>query len=129
MIGLSSARSQSDLTLCCRSCLSQQASAEQPIEHIAGVNVCASPLLWRVWLSANIDSVVAEYVRGSSATRGSILSAGLAAMRDFDPAYVSSGSNARITASQHFCPLHPNKQTPTGRVECDAVFAANTHAH
>jgi hypothetical protein len=27
---------------------------------------------------------------------------------------VADGSNARITASQHFCPLHPNKPTQDG---------------
>ena len=31
------------------------------------------------------------------------------------------GSKARITAPQHCCPLHLNKQTPTGRVQCDAM--------
>jgi hypothetical protein len=28
---------------------------------------------------------------------------------------------ARITAPQHCCPLHLNKQAPTGRVQCDAM--------
>jgi hypothetical protein len=27
-------------------------------------------------------------------------------VRNFDPAYVSNGSKARITAPQHCCPLH-----------------------
>ena len=35
-------------------------------------------------------------------------------MRDFDPAYVSSGLIARITAPQHCCLLHPN----TGLMQC-----------
>jgi hypothetical protein len=35
-------------------------------------------------------------------------------MRDFNPTYDRSGSKARITALQHFCPLHLNEQTPTG---------------
>ena len=33
-----------------------------------------------------------------------------------------SGSKARITAPQHCCPLHPNKQTPTGRVYSNATL-------
>src|SRR6202047_5257917 len=31
------------------------------------------------------------------------------------------GSKARIIVPQHCCPLHPNKQTPTGRAQCAAV--------
>jgi putative ABC transport system substrate-binding protein len=36
------------------------------------------------------------------------------------------GSKARITAPQHCCPLHPNKQTPIGRVRCDATLSARS---
>jgi hypothetical protein len=36
---------------------------------------------------------------------------GLAALRHFDPAYVSSGSKARITASQQQWPVHLDKRT------------------
>src|ERR1700736_1560869 len=38
------------------------------------------------------------------------------------------GSFAHITAPQHCCPLHLNKQTPTGRVQCDALCHNLTHA-
>jgi hypothetical protein len=31
-------------------------------------------------------------------------------------------------AAQHCCPFRPNKQTPTGRVQCDAVCQKRTHA-
>jgi hypothetical protein len=45
--------------------------------------------------------------------RGSVR--GLAAAQYFDPAYVTYGSKARITAPQHCCPLSP----PTNRpLEC-----------
>src|SRR5580692_11081636 len=40
------------------------------------------------------------------------------------PPFGRLGSKARITAPQHFCPLHPNKQIPTGRVQCDALCQA-----
>jgi hypothetical protein len=46
----------------------------------------------------------------------------------FDPVFVSLGSKPEITAAQHFCPLHINKQTPAGRVQCDAKCHNRTHA-